>query len=339
MSLYLGIDTSAYTSSAAIYNSQNGEIIQSRRPLRVPPGKLGLRQSEAFFQHVNALPCLLSELLSLEMSEEVKAAAVSAWPRRRPESYMPVFRAGIAAARMASQVRGWPLYAFSHQEGHLFAGLYEYPEVLLDSHFIAVHYSGGTSEILSVNRDFRLPVRVEPAASSSDLNVGQLIDRVGLKLGLSFPAGPGLEKLAAGSLAVNAGRHSIRIPFKDGRLSFSGAENRAGQLLEQGVPPADLARILFQAIAESLAEAILHTCEQKGGRKVLLAGGVMANAIITETLTGLIKQGASRLQLYFTSPLMSADNAAGIAYLAYLVDSGALPGREEEMKGLIDFEI
>lgn len=339
MSRYLGIDTSAYTSSVAVYNSSNGEICERRRLLQVKPGRRGLRQSEAFYQHVNALPGLLADL-DQEMSlPELCAVGVSAWPRRKHESYMPVFRAGMATARVASLMRQIPLYTFSHQEGHIFSGLYEYPEILLDTPFMAVHFSGGTSEILSVDRDPGLPIRVQILASSGDLNVGQLIDRVGVRLGLNFPAGPALEEMArlAGSCGQNPG--GIKIPVRDGNISFSGAETRAYQLLDEGMAPAELAFLLLISIADALALALQESARRIKVRKVLLAGGVMANSIIRERLAVSMAREMPEMKLFFTSPRYSGDNAAGTAYLTYLVNAGFLPPGEAPAKGMGLFEI
>ena len=90
MALYLGIDTSNYTTSTALYNSETGEMKQSKRLLPVKKGELGLRQSDAVFHHTQQLSELFSSLMA-DVNEEIKAVAVSSRPRPVDGSYMPCF--------------------------------------------------------------------------------------------------------------------------------------------------------------------------------------------------------------------------------------------------------
>jgi len=90
MNIFLGIDTSAYTSSLALVDEEQNIIADERMILQVGAGKRGLRQSEAFFQHIKNLPFLFARLASY-FAAPVKAIGASAWPRRVEGSYMPVF--------------------------------------------------------------------------------------------------------------------------------------------------------------------------------------------------------------------------------------------------------
>ena len=122
----LGFDTSNYTTSVACF-SQNGLRENASRLLPVKPGALGLRQSDAVFAHVNALPALCEEVLA-RMEEPPCAVGVSIFPRRVEGSYMPCFKVGELAARVLAAERGIPCYTFSHQEGHLAAALERHKE-------------------------------------------------------------------------------------------------------------------------------------------------------------------------------------------------------------------
>ena len=98
-SLYLGIDTSNYRTSAAVVDSDGTVLIQKAVLLDVPEGKRGLRQSEAFFMHSNRLPGYIEELLGSVDTACIRAIGVSERPRRIEGSYMPCFLAGVNAAR------------------------------------------------------------------------------------------------------------------------------------------------------------------------------------------------------------------------------------------------
>ena len=91
MSLYLGIDTSNYTTSLALYDGKSGQIQQKKKLLPVKEGALGLRQSDALFHHVKQLPDLAQALFAEVGERKIAAIGVSTQPRRRDDSYMPCF--------------------------------------------------------------------------------------------------------------------------------------------------------------------------------------------------------------------------------------------------------
>lgn len=305
----LAFDTSAYTTSLAAVSEEGDVIDQQRRLLPVALGERGLRQSEACFEHLRQLPELFA--LLQHPPEAPSAIAVSTKPRPQPDSYMPVFLVGWQFARVLSQAWRCPLLEYSHQEGHLMAGLRSAggPE---ETEFLALHLSGGTTELLRVRRDGS-GFREELLGGSKDLQVGQFVDRVGVALGLAFPAGPELERLARGSGREAVERIAIPSYCRGLELSFSGAETQAQRLIRNGEAAADIARAVERCIARSLEKLILHAREETGLRSVLLAGGVMANAYIKEELKRRLDR---KLQLYFAAPQLSGDNAVGIAWLA-----------------------
>ncbi|MCQ2406853.1 MAG: hypothetical protein MJ067_06540, partial [Oscillospiraceae bacterium] len=123
MSACLGFDTSNYTTSCALYNSETGEIVQKKKLLPVKEGELGLRQSDAVFHHTVQLPELMTELFD-GFDGRIAAVGVSVSPTCEKGSYMPCFLAGINAATAVSASTGVPLKRFSHQQGHIMAALY-----------------------------------------------------------------------------------------------------------------------------------------------------------------------------------------------------------------------
>lgn len=144
--MILGIDTSNYTTSAAVLDGE--ALTQQKQLLEVRPGERGLRQSDALFQHTRNLPLLFDKLPPMD---GVTAVGVSTRPRNVEGSYMPCFLAGISAATAAAKAAGCPLYTTSHQVGHILAALYGAGALeMIRAPFVAFHVSGGTTEALLV---------------------------------------------------------------------------------------------------------------------------------------------------------------------------------------------
>ena len=191
--LVLGIDTSCYTTSAALMDGTGALLFDERRLLRVKEGRRGLSQSEMVFQHMRALPDLL-ERIDLTQGR-LSAIVASERPRPLKESYMPAFLVGWGMARSLSHFMDVPLIAATHQHNHMFAGLWGLRR-RPPARCLLVHVSGGTTDLLLAERSANGEIILTPCGTSIDLHAGQMIDRVGVALGLPFPCGPQLEKLA-----------------------------------------------------------------------------------------------------------------------------------------------
>ena len=309
MKAFLGIDTSCYVTSVALVNAQGDVLLHGRTKLPVKQGELGLRQSDAVFAHVRQLSPLLEEAFACLRERQLSLAAVgvSDAPRRTEHSYMPVFMAGLSQARSLCAALDVPLFAFSHQQGHLRAA-----EIGQDMPpaYLAVHLSGGTTEVLRVKRE---DWQVEILGGTQDISAGQCIDRMGVLLGLSFPAGPELETLAHQSRGETV---PIGIPVQHSSFHFSGAEAEIKRRLARGEDAAQLARALFLAIARALAKAICQAHEKTGYRHVLVGGGVAANRIVAQELARQLKKRCRAVRLHMTDPRYAGDNAVGTALLA-----------------------
>ena len=146
--LYLGLDTSNYKTSAGLYSPADGSFRACGRLLEVPLGSLGLRQSDALFQHVKQLSARVREVCG-GLDGEIRAIGFSARPRDLEDSYMPCFLAGQCAAECMGAALGVPVYDFSHQQGHLAAAALSVGRLdLLGAPLLAWHLSGGTTELL-----------------------------------------------------------------------------------------------------------------------------------------------------------------------------------------------
>ena len=311
MSGFLGIDTSNYTTSAAIFDDCENQVIQRKKLLPVKSGALGLKQSDAVFSHTVQLPDLVEDVFR-EYDGTVKAVAVSNRPRDIEGSYMPCFLAGMNAARSAAAALHVPIYYFSHQSGHIAAALYSASELdLTKKKFIAFHVSGGTTEALLVTPDENSIIKEEIIAKSLDLKAGQAVDRVGVMLGLDFPAGALLDRLACGSKKA----FKIRPTMKGADCCLSGVENKCRKMFDDGECKEDIARFCIDSVLAALDEMASMLIKEYGELPIVFAGGVMSNSIIRERLGK--KYGA-----YFAKPEFSSDNAAGIAVLAKIKTEG-----------------
>lgn len=301
--MILGIDTSNYTTSAALYDPTGNVALNFKKPLPVKQGEKGLRQSDAVFHHTVNLPYVIES--ALNNSRDISAVGVSVRPRDADGSYMPCFRSGYACAVAISSALNVPLYRFSHQAGHIAAALYSADKLdLIGDKFLAFHFSGGTTEAVVVTPDSNTVFSCEIVSHSLDLKAGQAVDRCGVMLGLDFPAG-----MAVDSLAVQSKRqYKIRPVLKDGNPCLSGLENQFRSMYENGEHKEDICRYVIDyicAVAESMTEYLLA---EYGDIPVIYAGGVMSNSIISSRLSGYNR--------FFAEPQFSSDNASGVAILA-----------------------
>lgn len=310
MPLYLGIDTSNYTTSAALYDSDTRRVVNSKKLLPVAKGAVGLRQGDAVFSHVRQLAQVLAEAVG-EQGAELAAIGVSVTPRPVEGSYMPCFLVGKLVAQALAVVNNLPLYPLSHQCGHILAALYDTGSLdYLGRPFVAFHFSGGTSECLYVQPDKENLLKISLEASSLDLKAGQLVDRVGNMLGLSFPAGMELDRLAASSQK----QYKIRPVFKGADCCLSGVENQCRSLLDKGEAPEDVARFAIQSICAVCDKMAADALERHPGAPLLFAGGVMSSRYISAHMK-------KKYPCSFASPAFSSDNGVGAAMFAYLKDT------------------
>ncbi|MBQ7160497.1 MAG: peptidase M22 [Clostridia bacterium] len=297
MSLYLGVDTSNYTTSVALCDDDGRVVLNSKKLLPVAKGERGLRQSQVLFFHTKELPNLLS---SLRKFEPPAAVGVSAFPRDVKGSYMPCFLAGLSAASAIASALNVPLFPNSHQRGHIRAALYSSGrDDLVGKRYAAFHVSGGTTEMLFCDGD-----KIEAIGGTRDLNAGQAIDRAGVLLGLRFPCGSSLSELAEYGVLPEKPKISVDGTY----CNFSGLENKVIGFVGASVPKEDVAAYVIEFVKMTLDKL----CENLRGIypdiPVICAGGVCSNRVIAAHLSS--KYGAS-----FAEPEFSSDNAAGCALL------------------------
>ncbi len=307
MKAVIGLDTSCYTTSVAAVDELGRVIASIRKLLPVPMGSRGLRQSDAVFEHVRQLPGLLEELGKKVAPYEIAAVCVSKKPRDGEDSYMPVFLAGDAQGRGLAALLHIPCFETTHQAGHVKAAMLD--SGLEAPEFLAVHLSGGTTEVLHVHGR-----GIACVGGTLDLNAGQLVDRVGVLLHLPFPCGPHLEKLAV------KGQPQSLLPVSmaddDLHCHLSGAETKVTNWLKSGEKsPEDAAAEVYDFLARTVARLIAGAGRKTGLHSVLVAGGVASSPLFRELLNTRMRKLDTSMALYFGHPAYSGDNAVGVALL------------------------
>ena len=301
--LTLGLDTSNYATSLAVFDTDAGEVVcDCKRFLPVRQGQLGLRQSDALFHHTAALPDLFRELGSKADLTKIGAVGVSTRPRPVEGSYMPCFLAGVSAATAFAAARGLPLISTTHQQGHLAAALFAADARLLEQETLVFHVSGGTTDLLL----YQGMAHITPLGTSSDLYAGQAVDRLGVRLGYAFPAGVSVSEQAA--LCHEPVKPRATVRGMD--CSLSGLENQCIKLLEQGKDAPYVCKYCLLCVAETLLRMARAALEQHPGLPVVFAGGVMSSEAVRGYVTTRLP-GAR-----FVPGKFASDNAIGVSILA-----------------------
>lgn len=318
--VYLGIDTSCYTTSVAIMDEAGALLGEARQILSVRPGRCGLQQSEMVFQHTRNLPRLMEEAVGQVIGcvktgagsvangvavadeastagasglaglaaagYELAAIGVSGYPRPLEGSYMPAFLAGLSVARSVAAVTGAQLEVISHQENHLEAGLWSAggPDV---DRFLLLHASGGTTDVLLAERQQNGRYRITEVGGSMDLHAGQFVDRIGVALGLQFPTGPALEALAEKAFARTA------------EVSACVSEQSVASVSEAGAGAAPIVELpvsvrKLQVSLSGPCTAALRKLEA-GAEPAALALGV--EHALAETFARVLRNGAQEYRV------------------------------------------
>lgn len=308
--LVLGIDTSNYTTSLAMIDAKGAIEADKRKLLIVKQGERGLRQSHALFQHMENLPDMLLELFGQIDKNRIGAVSASNRPRPIDGSYMPVFKAGVNYGKIMAASLGVPFFGFSHQEGHLEAVKHN-SSMAAETEYLAYHLSGGTCELLHVTDD-----AVQILGRSRDLSFGQVIDRVGVALGMEFPAGREMDLIAVtirDKLYGSAGGLLKKIPIDGLEINLSGIETQSQRELDKGTNPEMLIYELFQSISICICLLTEKAVSETGCGHVLFTGGVTASRFIREEIEDYFRE--KPLKPVFGDPALSSDSAVGVAFL------------------------
>lgn len=306
----LGIDTSNYKTSIAVTDQRQNVICDLRRFLDVKQGEKGLRQSDALFQHVRNLPEMMEQVMR-DRKYEFAAVAYSSKPRPAERSYMPVFLAGESFSRAMAAALNIPAFAFSHQEGHIEA-IKAFSKLKDRKSILACHFSGGTSELLHVTAK-KCGYDIDIIGGSKDIAFGQVIDRAGTELGMKFPSGEEMDRLAAKAEGCTAKLTPIKV--KDAWLNLSGIDTQMKRTLRN---PGDanfseIVRELFERIADAMAKMIIQGVEKTEINDVIMAGGVTSSRFMRQIIKKKLEK--ADINAEFDDKGLAQDNAVGTALL------------------------
>ena len=322
--LVLGIETSCDDTSAAVLEGGSklrSHLIAGQDVHRLYGGVVPELASRA---HLELLPRVVEQAL-LEAGvapEELTAVAVT-----RAPGLVGSLVVGVAFAKAYGLALGIPVVGVNHIEAHLHAATLEHGES--PSPAIALVISGGHTELVEV----RGLGRYRWLGSTRDDAAGEAFDKIAKLLGLGFPGGPAVERLA---LEGRASAHVLPRPMR-GRgydFSFSGLKTAVSQLLASHGPPpyprdliADIAASFQEAVIDTLVEKTVRAVDETKAKAVTLGGGVACNQELRRRLAASFE--LLGISLRVPSPRLCADNAAMVALLgAWLLERGDAPDLE-----------
>lgn len=215
---------------------------------------------------------------------------------------------GVSYAKALSYALNKPLVGVNHIEGHIAANYITYKE--LEPPFLATIISGGHTHLVHV-KDYN---EFEILGKTRDDAIGEAFDKVARVIGLGYPGGPKVDKLA------KEGKPNIKLPqthFENLDFSFSGIKTAVINLnhKDPNINKADLAASFEEAVSSVLERNIEKALKQTGLNKVVLAGGVSANIFIRDKLKKLEK--SDNIKVYYPELILCTDNAAMIASAGY----------------------
>lgn len=308
--IIIGIDTSCYTTSIAAITLNREIVFNEKIMLNVKNGERGLRQSDAVFQHIKNFGDI-SERLKKHIHKKgykVEMICASAKPRDVEESYMPVFEVGKNFAKTMAAIFDCEMLETTHQENHIAASLYGCDKEDLER-FISVHMSGGTMEILLTEKGDK-GYKTEIVGGTKDISFGQLIDRVGVKMGYDFPSGKYVDENAL--LCKEEVASGLKTSVKDGYMNISGLENQVYKLMEEK-DKYYVSKAVMNAAIKSLEKALRFVCDKYSIEDVVFVGGVASSKYISEKLSKKLQR--NNINSFFTDGAYSSDNACGCAII------------------------
>lgn len=218
---------------------------------------------------------------------------------------MPCFLAGISQASLLSEALHVPLFEVSHQQGHIAAALWSAGRMdLMDVPHLAWHLSGGTTELLLVEPHGK-NVTATKIGGTTDISAGQLIDRTGQLLGVSFPSGKELDRLS--QMAQDTAVFRVKCPGLS--FSLSGVQNKVCQYHETKCLAEETAGYALRCVAQAVLTATIHAQKEYPGLEVVFSGGVASNSMLRRVM--------EPVNPVFAQPQYATDNAMGVAVLAH----------------------
>ena len=303
--LTLGIETSCdETSVAVVKNGREilSNIIDTQIPIHEKYG--GVVPEIASRNHIEAISRVFKKALE---TANVSMQDITAITPTYGPGLVGALLVGLSYAKALSLANNIPLVGVNHIQGHIAANYITYKE--LEPPFLCVMTSGGNTGIVHV-KDY---TTFEMLGKTRDDAIGEAFDKVARVVGLGYPGGPKIDKLA------KEGKPNIELPkthFDNLDFSFSGIKTAVINLHHKNpdVKKEDLCMSFEKAVTEVLIENITKAVEKTGIKKIVLAGGVSANTHIRSEFKKLEKQ---EIKIYEPDLKLCTDNAAMIGTAGY----------------------
>ena len=302
----LGIETSCDETAIAIYDSNEGiigESIYSQMKMHAEYG--GVVPELASRDHCSKIIDVLKDALGDYQLSDIDQIAYTSGP-----GLLGALLIGESFAQGLSSALQVPLIPINHLEGHLMSPMMEFPEISMP--FICLLVSGGHSMIV----DVKAKGDYEIIGQSQDDAVGEAFDKVGKLLGLPYPGGPHIEKLALNGnpKAYDFPRPMIHSDNLD--MSLSGLKTAVLYTVQKVEEinnhiKADIAASFQKAVTDVLIAKIIKTINQTNRSDVIIAGGVAANKYIRKEFKEL--ENTINIRVYYPDLKYCGDNAAMIA--------------------------
>lgn len=307
--LVLGLETSCDETGLALFDSERGllgQVLYSQVQLHAEYG--GVVPELASRDHVRKLIPLLEELLQ---QTGVTKSQISAVAYTRGPGLMGALMTGALFGRTLAYALNTPAIGVHHMEGHLLAPLLsdnppQFP-------FVALLVSGGHTQLMAAYGIGQY----ELLGESIDDAAGEAFDKVAKMMGLPYPGGPNIAKLA---LQGNPKAFDLPRPLMHQALdfSFSGMKTAVltcyNKVKGQG-READLAASFQEAMVDTLVKKAIRALKHSGLNQLVIAGGVSANQLLRERLESELKK--LKAQVYYAEPALCTDNGAMIAFAGW----------------------
>lgn len=318
--IVLGLETSCDETGLALFDSEHGllgQVLYSQIKLHAEYG--GVVPELASRDHVRKLIPLLNQLL---LQAHVSKQQIDAVAYTRGPGLMGALMTGALFGRSLAFALNKPAIGVHHMEGHLLAPLLS--ETPPEFPFVALLVSGGHTQLMAAYGIGEY----EMLGESIDDAAGEAFDKVAKMMGLPYPGGPSIAKLAetGNPTAFDFPRPMLH---KDLVFSFSGLKTAVSVQLKkldgQHVQYPDVAASFQQAVVDTLVKKSVKALKQTGLKRLVIAGGVSANLKLREQLEKeLIKIKST---VYYAEPALCTDNGAMIAFAGYQrLKAGACDG-------------
>ena len=308
----LGIETSCDETAVAVVEDGRhvrSNLIASQEHLHEKFGGVVPEvASRAHLENIN--PLITEALVEAGMwVAEVDAVAVTVGP-----GLVGALLVGIACAKAVAMALGVPFVGVNHLEGHIYANVLEHGPI--EEPFVSFIVSGGHTMLVHVPE----PHVYELLGQTLDDAAGEAFDKVARFIGLGFPGGPELDRLAR-----TGDPHAVRFPRaaadRGYNFSLSGLKTavvrhvKAERARGHEVPPDDLAASFQEAVVEVQVDKTIAAAKDKGVGMIVLGGGVVANTRLRELMAS--RAGAEGFEVLIPPPELCTDNAAMIACAGY----------------------